>query len=289
MSAVRLSAAIHWRIEPPFAPAAPSDSARLGVLAECIGAQMRQIAPLIAGRDADLMLCSTYLSRYVTEKPGRCEEFLDEIAAATGRRPLDFLHIYECAGWGFALRFLAEHTDSRLAVLVIADIDVHDLTVFRDHPLIGRSGFCVTTLLLELPGDGQPTAFVDGPYPGSGFKEFLHAIRSLQAKSGRRPTFLPFLREDLGAMAERLVGREVLGPNRFAEYGHCFGADPWIGVIEWMQREKPDGVRTVTAGALAYNGYFSLCAIDVSSATVVEFRTLDGDDAALDRIIAAAA
>jgi len=168
----------------------------------------------------------------------------------------------------------------RLAVAIV-DVDPHNLAWQRRHPVIGPSGFGVTTLLFTLPGDAQAEPCCSGPHPNSGFNDFVMALKAHQARHGARPTFIPFTLDALAATARRVLAPGSLGPNRNAEYGHCFGADPWIGLIEWFGAAPPRAACQVVAGAIAFNGYHTFADLQVGPDTLLGFERVAGDAGAL--------
>src|SRR5262249_47181343 len=74
---------------------------------------------------------------------------------------------------------------------------------------------------------------------------------------------------------ERIIGTQNLWPNRHDDYGHTFGADPWIGLIEWHKAQASTLPQRVTLGAFAYHGYFTLCSFHVPPSIHVALRELD--------------
>jgi hypothetical protein len=277
---IGLRTAVHWRIEPPFAPECEFDK-KIQLLAECIAAQVREAIRTSDDGPWDYVVCTTYLSLIVVYSPRFAGALLDAIERGCGRRPLGILHTYECSGWGYALRFLSQHADSRKVLLTIADVDLHNVQWYSHHPLIGKSGFGITTLALTLHDSVAGMLECGGPYPNSAFKELIRAIRALHARCGKSPTFITFLTDGLAATARRLVGPDVLGPNRIDEYGHCFGSDSWIGIIERCQSASRIEREVVTVGTIAYNGYYALCNVLLSPETTTVFRRVEGSCASL--------
>ncbi len=254
----------HRLLEPPFAAGTLSIEDRI----RCLG---DHICNLLAWslRDSGVdscqhLVCTTYLSMYLTGDVSMCNRLFDHIEAQQLPRPQALIQPYQCAGWGYALRYAGRGGCAQRVVLTIADVDLHDLQGCRSHPLIGASGFGVTCVLIDLE-EGAELPSCNGPYPNSGFSEFLHAVRSQRRVHGCTPTFLPFLIPEMRTIAERLLGKDDLGANRHAAYGHCFGSDPWIGLLEWLQADKSGKENIVTLGAVAYDGYFTLGRVRVSA------------------------
>ncbi|MET0383293.1 MAG: hypothetical protein ABW032_07720 [Burkholderiaceae bacterium] len=251
-------AAFHTRIEPPLAGRDASPARRLRWLADEAGAQMARLRADVPAPRWLPFVCTTCMSPMLTGRPGDCDALDRRLEAIGGLRPIGWLQAYECAGWGYALRFAGLHGATRHVAISIIDADLHDVFAGAYEKAIGAVGYGVTTLAVELP-ERAALPECGGPHPNRGFTEFLHSIRAGQRAFGRRMTFLPFLPEAFASVAERLIGRELLAANRHAAYGHTFGADPWIGLIEWFDALRPASAQTVTAGAFAYDGYFTRC------------------------------
>jgi hypothetical protein len=191
-----------------------------------------------------------------------------------------------CAGWGYALSYFLRHTDSRLVMLSMVDVDTHDLAYHRNHVQIGKLGFAITTLLLELPVDRIDKVQTGGPFGGSAFKEFVLALRQHNDLHKPAVSFIPFFGPGLSSIAERIIGAANLGANRYEDYGHCFGSDPWIGIIEWLQSHPLDERINVSAGMVALSGYFALCDLGLSPQTRIGSIVVSGRESELESDIA---
>jgi len=258
------------RIERPLLGAAAGFRERLDWLTGEIGDQLADVlAQPVDDRPLNLV-CSTTLSKMVSGWRGNAATLFDRIEARTGLRPAGLLEGYQCAGWGFAARYAATHTDHRWLTLSIVDADLHDLMAAGYEDVIGGIGFGVTTVSLELERGAAPPLCA-GPAPYHGFTDLLHAVRACQKRSGPVPTFLPFLPAGTASIAKRMVG-DSLAPNRHDCYGHTFGSDPWIGLAEWLQATPPEAGQQVLLGAFAYDGYYTLGSAQVGPDTRVDLR-----------------
>jgi len=284
---VELLAALHWNIVPPFAQENPQLAGQVDVIGRCVAAQVRAVMPAgHQGAPIDLMLCSTVISGAITGMTAISERLFNVIESECRLRPLAHLHAYMCAGWGYALAYFLRHTDSRLVMLSMVDVDIHDLAYHRNHTQIGKLGFAITTLLLGLPVDRIDKVRTGGPFGGSAFKEFVLALR--QHNDLHKPTlsFIPFFGPGLSSIAERIIGTANLGVNRHDDYGHCFGSDPWIGIIEWLQRTPLDERINVSTGMVALSGYFALCNVGLSPQTRIGSSVVIGRESELESEIA---
>ncbi len=282
---VRVNAAVHWRIEPPFAADAPSWLDAVSLAGSLCGTQLAQTARRAGFEPETVLMLSTLLPFTVTAPGAALTALTAALHAGCGHRLDAMFNAYLCAGWGFALRHLLRHTAARRVALVILDVDLTDLQWNLHHPAIGRSGFGITTVLMTLPAAADALPQCSGPHANSAFNEFVLALRSHQTRHGALPTFIPFLQGPLAATAERLLAPGSLGRNRHADYGHCFGADPWIGVIDASaERQAQDHDVRALLGAVAFNGYYTLAALDLAADIVTGFVGLNGRWAALQDI-----
>ncbi len=213
------------------------------------------------------------LSRVVVDVPERAALLLRAAAVSEAATPLALLSIYECAGWGYAIRFFEDFMTGPHLLVSIADADFHDLNKNLEDVRIGRLGFGLTTLLLSVSPRQGAAAEPAGPFPDGGLREFMRALRT-RSESVDGPTFIPFLKPELRELAERLVGRHQLSPNLHDAYGHCFGSDPWIGIMDWVAESALQAPRDVLAGTIAINGYYAVCRVGVTPDTWFERRDL---------------
>lgn len=280
-----VDAAVHWRVEHPFAMQAESLDEQIALGGSLAGRQLAEAMARTGFEAEALVVTSTVITAAITMDHEGEARFFDAIEAGCGLRPQAVVNAYMCTGWGYALRHFLRHTDAKRVAIAIVDLDPHNLAWQRRHPVIGASGFGVTTLLLSLPDDRSRQPRCSGPHANSAFNDFVMALKLHQSRHGAQPTFIPFTQGPLAATAERVLAKGLLGPNRNDEYGHCFGADPWIGLIEWFQARPPLSACSVVAGGIAFNGYYSFAPVWVDERTHVDLRRLDGDVGTLRRAV----
>lgn len=287
-----LLAASHWRIGFPFAPRLACLTKSADLFGRCVGAQARHVGTTTGIFPADYIVSSTVLSGLCPQSV--CiDTMMGGIEEGCGTRPLAMLRAYECSGWGFALRFLAEHTEARHVMITIVDVDLHRSSLLGGEEHWGRSGFGLTTLLLELPvcrttrltiGRSDRRAGTWGSDTRA-FANLVHAVRQRRDAGKQAQIFVHFMAKHIRGALEKTVGTDCISPNRFNEYGHCFGADPWIGMIEWAQACPADAPVSVTAASLSNNGYYTLCDLTLTPQTYTELRVLNGDEAELRTLV----
>jgi hypothetical protein len=256
------------RIVPPHLGQDATFDERFAWLMEEIADQLgAALAQPVDGRPLNLM-CSTVLSKMVSGLRGNAQLMFDHVESRTGLRPAGLLQAYECAGWGYAIRFAAQHSHRRWVVLSIVDDDLHDMLSVGYSNAIGRIGFAVTTVSLELNGQ---IPHCNGAELNRAFTDLLHAVRAHQARTGPIPIFMPFWPEGLAATVRRMLGGAVTA-NRHDHYGHIFGADPWVGLAEWLQAQRPAAEQQVTLAACGHDGYYTMCSVLAGPQTRVDLR-----------------
>lgn len=264
---------VDWRFRSPFLDFDAPLSERIETVGRLIGEQVARLRVIDPDAPADHILCSSYFPKILTDFPERTQRLIGAIALVAGVRTSGLVHTYECASWGCVWRCHAAFVGSDDLMLTVVDADLYGITYFADHPSVGASGFGMTTVHLRLPSYGRrETIFVDGPYPDSGFKEFIRTLRARRARVGSKRVMIPFFREDLGLIAQRIVGPETACPNRNAVHGHCFGSDPWIALAEAVLDGTLVEGDLATLGTLAYNGYFAVADVRAPAAARVEHR-----------------
>ena len=216
------------------------------------------------------LVCTTILSKMVSGWPVHAHTLCQTLQWRTGLRPAGIVAGYQCAGWGFALRFAAQYTAYRRLLFSIVDADLHDMMSRGYEDVIGGIGFGVTTVALEL-GELPELPKCDGPFINHGVTDLLHAVRAQHKRHGPLPTFMPFVPKDLARVTRHMVG-ESMAPNRHDHYGHTFGSDPWIGVAEWLESERPEHEHDVLLGAFAYDGYYTAGRVRVGPFTHTHLR-----------------
>lgn len=272
--AARVLHIANTRIVAPLLGADATFQERLDWVTAEVGDQLADALARPADGKPLNLICTTTLSKMVSGWPSKAKTLFDQVQARTGLRPAGLLQAYQCAGWGYAVRFAATQTDCRWLLISIVDVDLHEVMGRGYVDVIGGIGFGVTTVGLDLSAIRQ-VPLCAGPAPNHGFTDLLHAVRAHQKRTGPIPVFLPFLTEGLAGIAQRTVG-PTLGPNRHDHYGHSFGADPWIGLAEWHQAHPPEAQQQVTLGAFAYDGYYTLGSMRVGPETRVILREPPG-------------
>ncbi len=186
-----------------------------------------------------------------------------------------YLDAYECASWGYALRYLFQRKSSSNQILIsIMDINFFDFDYWIKSPHWGKSGFGILTILLEASNDAKAEDIIAGCTMGNSIVEFGFAIRKA-IQENQAIAALPFFPENAREILMRVVGREGCLRDLHECWGHSFGSDPWISIIQHLN-EKLDRdmsqMYSFLACSLAFNGYFVIAKVTVPSNAILRLN-----------------
>ena len=122
-----LHAAVHWRVEPPFAMDALDIAEQVALSGRLAGAQLHETLQATGFAAEALLVSSTVMTAAVTMQPAGEALFFDAIEAGCGLRPQGIVNAYMCTGWGYALRHWMRNTGVRRVAVAIVDLDPHNL------------------------------------------------------------------------------------------------------------------------------------------------------------------
>ncbi len=270
MSAIILKVASYWRYQAPCFGAGAALEPAVAAMADAIADQAAHALALAGGawQPTDFVICSTIVSSMVTEVAGApARLFRSHLQQRLPQRTPYVVHAYECASWGYVLRHCASMPGSRRVLLAIADLDVHQFDHWTEaelwRNLWGHTGFGVSVLCLDLGEEARDALLLS---TGGGGNPMMEFAKQLKAAIVRHPgaalcqPFFPLKTQDMFA---RLVGTANPQPELHAAYGHCFGSDPWIALIE---RRRASDAATQPASSivasLAFNGYSAVACVD---------------------------
>jgi hypothetical protein len=162
-------------------------------------------------------------------------------------RSLLYIDMYECASWGYALRYyLSQGLMSTQVLVSIADINFYDFDHFVKNADWGESGFGITTLLFKRDRYSNidlTTGCATGNTP---ITEFAFSVREKMKIASEFTAALPFFPPQARDVLTRIFGHYQRLPDLHEKWGHCFGSDPWIAILQNLR--NPDAV----------NGYYTL-------------------------------
>ena len=206
---------------------------------------------------APIVICSTTISDLLYDCDDLNRAFRCHVERESGAAVDQIISTYECASWGFALRYLARRGGGPVT-LIIMDVNLPHFAFWGRDQVWGRSGHGVAVLGLELAPGFAADFRVGCAAPGRGLFEFVRALQSSAEEAASAPIFVPFLTPAMRPVIERTTVCARVAPNLYDRYGHCFGSDPWIGLIDRLDGTPEARPERVVVGSFALNGYYCL-------------------------------
>ncbi|MFT5161802.1 MAG: hypothetical protein ACI9FJ_000368 [Alteromonadaceae bacterium] len=242
-------------------------------LSELIGAQTQQIlAPLNEAEKAQIdrhFLCSTMLELPFTTGHISWSTVADMLKAQGDHQPDTYINAYECASWGYSLRHYVKHQaqDARFLLVSIVDANVYDLEFWRYNENWHDSGFGITTVLLEITAPLTDELVATCAITHNSMAEFATVVRRTVATRENCTLAMPFFPDAIQQMFDKLLAKQARLPDRHADWGHCFGADPWLSILVHSLDNPVVEPQQYLACSLALNGYFAMAEVIVNEHT----------------------
>jgi len=248
----------------PFASADGNPVHAMRDLAARVGQMAADFEGAGATRADDYFIGSTLGSHHLSDPDSTSHEYKARIARRAGRAVDAAVNVYECTNWAFLMREGLDRSrmtaSRRRLLLQIVDCDVHGIEAAWRTRTYGNARFGILNLDLEVDAEGEDSQITLDVAPLSVSMLKFGArlrLRALDSGSPVSPPFFPAATSS--AFRRTLRGVEVLDDHH-ARFGHCFGADPWIGL---GLRHRGSTARYVV-GSLALNGYHAISAISVA-------------------------
>jgi hypothetical protein len=170
-----------------------------------------------------------------------------------------FVSAYECASWGYCLRHARRVLPAGSYVTIsVLDLNVFDLSYWHANPNWGNSGFGVATVLFRLDAERRLECNIGKSI--NGFGEFCLDLRRVATEDEGTMLIPPFFPHNIAAMYTRLLPEDRRLPNLTDIRGHCFGSDPWVGLVA-RAGEADFADHRYIATSVALNGYWAIAEI----------------------------
>jgi len=192
-----------------------------------------------------------------------------------------FINAYECASWGFSLRHYLQHdkqTSSRLLLVSIIDANIFDLEFWRYNENWHQSGFGITSILLEVDGAITDELITQSASTHNSMAEFATVVRRHAANKDGITLAMPFFPEHIQQMFDKLLINQTRLPDLHQDWGHCFGADPWLSILSHCIKQPVIEDQQYLACSLALNGYFSMAQVKVTPETQFILQGVKGHE-----------
>lgn len=237
---------------------------RVAWLAELAAGELREArrhVPDVA--DAESYLCSTVLNATSMDAWYSRPVLTQEIGRLVDCPPPSGVLAYECASWAFILRRLQASKRPGRILVQIADMDSKGFSFWGTNRIWGASGFGLSTLVFDYVPQDEPCVWTNAAETRNPVMDFARSVKFLAAGFPRDRVSLPYFPAVQFQSIERICSGMDLAPNRHADYGHCFGSDPWIGLIEGCRADPARRNRTWICASYALNGYFGMARVRV--------------------------
>ncbi|WP_144392890.1 hypothetical protein [Pleionea sediminis] len=228
-------------------------------------------------RIARHFVCSTMIEMPFTSGAIDWQSLTKEFASSHSALPRSFVNAYECASWGYSLRYYLNQSDNPLMLVTIVDANLLGLEFWQHNENWGDSGFGVCTLLLEAVGDSKDDVITGCATTYNSTAEFATIVRRWSAKEPDCPLSLPFFPEHIRTVFDRMLANSKRLPDKHDDYGHCFGSDPWLAIIDEGMKQPAERNHSVLACSIALNGYYCLAKINISPNTRFHFSRHEGN------------
>jgi hypothetical protein len=226
-------------------------------------------------------LCSTMLELPFTSGAASLADVNAENTDASSYS--SFINTYECASWGYSLRYyLKQVPDSRYLLVSILDANVLRLNFWKQNENWGKSGFGLCTFLLEVDQD-EPAAKSGAKQDGlagnspdnlitascavtyNSTPEFATIIRRMVTGKEDITLSLPFFPENIRQIFTRMLGSFKQLPDLHDRWGHCFGSDPWLSIINQGVTQGFQEPTKILACSIALNGYYCMAEVTANA------------------------
>ncbi len=210
-------------------------------------------------------LCSTMLELPFTSGAASLEDVNGNNSDACAYS--SFINTYECASWGYSLRYyLKQNPHCRYLLVSILDANVLRLNFWKQNENWGKSGFGLCTFLLEVTQD-ELADETENPIKANcavthnSTPEFATIIRRMVTGREDITLALPFFPESIRQIFTRMLGSFQQLPDLHDRWGHCFGSDPWLSIINQGVTQGFREPTKILACSIALNGYYCMAEV----------------------------
>ncbi|PHM70604.1 hypothetical protein [Xenorhabdus kozodoii] len=235
----------------------------------------KHISECLQGWDGPLperhFMCSTIMDLAFANRLIDWDCLQQQMEQYTQAVPDVLVNAYECASWGYCLRQALTHPSSSPYVMItIVDLNLLNLSFWEANPDWGKSGFGIATLLFRVGADAINCLQVGVAKTSNFIAEFSIAVRQYLEVKHPHKLALPFFPKQVTQLFQRLLPQADSLPDLHPLLGHCFGADPWISLIEYASQAVPD--ERLLATSVALNGYWAMADVSLAHDGKFTFR-----------------
>jgi hypothetical protein len=226
-------------------------------------------------------LCSTMIDLPFTTGDISWPQVVNMLAKQGDNQADSFINAYECASWGFSLRHYLQHDKQispRLLLVSIIDANIFDLEFWRYNENWHESGFGITSVLIEIDGSITDELITQSATTHNSMAEFATVVRRHASTKSDITLAMPFFPEHIQQMFDKLLISQTRLPDLHQDWGHCFGADPWLSILNHCSEQPVIEEQQYLACSLALNGYFSMAQVKVTPQTQFILQGVKGHE-----------
>lgn len=219
-------------------------------------------------------LCSTMIELPFTTREVKWQQLAAQFAEYGSHQPSTFINAYECTSWGFSLRHYLQQDklngiESRYLMVSIIDANVYNFEFWRYNENWEESGFGITTFILEVTKPVTDELSTGAAKTHNGVAEFATTVRRTVAKKPGATVALPFFPTNVQKMFEKLLRGQPSLPDLHADFGHCFGSDPWVSLLTHGLNNPIVKPERFMACSVALNGYYCIAELMLTPQSVL--------------------
>lgn len=176
-------------------------------------------------------ICSSSLDIVCSSEWFMPSELCQAVYSQTGLQS-SFSNAYQCASWGFALRYHLQHKpEIENVILSIIDANPLGMQFWENNPAWGRSDFKVTHILLHIiDAFSEDCLGVGKCNPETLLYDYAGVVRREADSNPGRTIVTPYFDQKMRRGLNKILRHYRHLPDLFEEYGHLYGADPWVSV-----------------------------------------------------------
>jgi hypothetical protein len=231
-------------------------------------------------------LCTTICNMHSHFGVSNALDLQKAINTLTENIPIDnYISAYQCASWGYVLRHYVQNVPSTKYLLItILDINFLNMSEFTVNNIWGKSGFGATSVLLDIGKAVESDVVVSAAYSDNHVREFLFAAKRYAQGEIALPFFTSEIEQGSVKSFRSFLKNLSFQDNRFADFGHCFGSDPWISIAHSANEKRlhinkdtliQNSDQLVTSCSLAYSGFYCFCKAKIDSSTTFTIHKIN--------------
>ncbi len=277
MSCLKIKGLTYQKFPQSFSDKLISVDDTFKIILDRLAPQIQSLNALIPGNEQamqiDHVFCSTMLSNCFANGAIKFIEIREYLKTKINKLlPSLFVNAYECATWGYVLKYLLKkHPENKYFMITIIDANIYNFEFLNFSSEWGQSGYGATTLLIEKKGDMRDELITGGAEAiDNPMNRFAMAVYKTSISRKDKILSLPFFLDEVMQVLKSMVKNLNVLPNRYPDWGHCFGSDPWISIIhDVISIPQITKDKNYFVCSYSLHGFYSFLEIDITPESIV--------------------